>query len=103
MEAIIIILIVFIIWILPIIIGVKMAKKKNISPHLMWIGIFPMWGLVVMTIICLLPGLKICSKCAERNKKYAKYCQRCNNEFEESSITIPPQKITKNKLFLEYA
>jgi hypothetical protein len=97
MEAIIIFLVVFIIWVLPIIIGVKMAKKKHISPHLMWIGILPMWGLVVMTIICLLPELKVCSKCGEKNKKYAKYCQRCNNEFEESSIATPPNKLTKKQ------
>jgi hypothetical protein len=98
MEAIIILLIVFIIWILPIIIGVKMAKKKHLSPHLMWIGILPMWGLVIMIIICLLPELKLCSKCDEKNKKYAKYCQRCNNEFEESSITAPPNKLTKKQV-----
>jgi len=98
MEAIIILLIIFIIWILPIIIGVKIAKKKHISPHFMWIGILPIWGLIVMTIICLLPELKICSKCTEKNKKYARYCQKCNNEFEESSITSPPNKLTKKQL-----
>jgi hypothetical protein len=98
MEAVIMVLLILAIWIVPIPLGIKKAKQKGYSPHWMWFGILPMYGLLAFLILCIVPKMKKCAHCGERNKVYAKYCQRCNNVFEESTIIEYKPKTKKQKI-----
>ena len=40
-----------IIWILPIVLGVRAARAKGVSPHWMWFGVHPMGGWIAFLII----------------------------------------------------
>ena len=86
MEAIITVFLMLAFWIVPVPLGIKKARQKGRSPHWMWFGIFPIYGWIVFIVLCLVPKMKKCASCGERNKVYAKYCQRCNNAFEESTV-----------------
>jgi hypothetical protein len=97
MDAIIILLVISL-WIIPIPLGIRKAKQKNRSPHWMWFGILPIYGLVVFLILLFIPAVKICPNCKEKNKIYAKTCQRCNNKFDESTVIEFKQKTKKQKL-----
>ena len=35
---------VFVLWVLPITLGIKQAQKKNYSPAWMWFGVHPLFG-----------------------------------------------------------
>jgi hypothetical protein len=94
----IIILLVLSLWIIPIPLGIRTARQKNRSPHWMWFGILPIYGLVVFIILSFIPAVKICPSCKEKNKIYAKTCQRCNNKFDESTIIEFKQKTKIQKL-----
>ena len=98
MEAILMVLLILAIWIVPIPLGIKKAKQKGHSAHWMWFGIFPMYGLLVFLILCIVPKIKKCAHCGERNKVYAIYCQRCNNVFEESTIIEYKPEAKKHKI-----
>jgi hypothetical protein len=98
MEAIITIFLAWALWIIPVPLGIKKAKQKGYSPHWMWFGIFPIYGWVAFLILCLVPKMKKCANCGERNRVYAKYCQRCNNAFEESTIIEYKPKTKKQKI-----
>jgi hypothetical protein len=98
MEAIIWLLLIIAIWIVPIPLGIKKAKQKELSPHWMWFGIFPIYGWLVFLILCLVPKTKRCKNCGEKNKLYAKTCQRCNNVFEESTIVEYKPETKKRRI-----
>ncbi|MDR0322007.1 MAG: cytochrome c oxidase assembly factor 1 family protein [Treponema sp.] len=100
METTIILMLLFIltIWIVPIPLGIKKAKQKGFSPHWMWFGIFPLYGLLVFLILCFVPKMKKCANCGEKNKLYAKTCQRCNNAFEESTIIEYKPETKKHRI-----
>jgi len=98
MEAVIMVLLILAIWIVPIPLGIKKAKQKGYSPHWMWFGILPMYGLLAFLILCIVSKMKKCAHCGERNKVYAKHCQRCNNVFEESTIIEYKPKTKKQKI-----
>ena len=98
MEVLIWFLLILAIWITPIPIGIKKAKQKGYSPHWMWFGIFPIYGWLAFLILCLVPKMKRCMNCNEKNKLYAKTCQRCNNVFEESSVVEYKPETKKRKI-----
>ena len=98
MEAIIWFILILAIWIVPIPLGIKKAKQKGHSPHWMWFGIFPIYGWLVFLILCLVPKMKKCANCGEKNKLYAKTCQRCNNAFEESTVIEYKPETKKHKI-----
>jgi len=97
MEALLWLLLILTIWIVPVPLGIKKAKQKELSPHWMWFGIFPIYGWLVFFILCWVPKTKKCANCGEKNKLYARTCQRCNNAFEESTIIEykPKTKISR--------
>jgi uncharacterized membrane protein YhaH (DUF805 family) len=86
METIISFFLALAIWIVPIPLGIKKARQNGHSPHWMWFGIFPIYGWLAFLILCIVPKMKKCANCGEKSKVYAKYCQSCNNAFEESTI-----------------
>jgi uncharacterized membrane protein YhaH (DUF805 family) len=100
MEAILFLFLILAIWIVPIPLGIKKAKQKGFSPHWMWFGLFPIYGWLVFLILSLVPKMKRCANCGEKNKLYAKTCQRCNNAFEESTIIEYKPETKKRKIIL---
>ena len=98
METIITVFLILAIWIVPIPLGIKKAKQNGHSPHWMWFGILPIYGWLAFLILCIAPKMKKCASCGERNKLYAKYCQRCNNAFEESTIIEYKPETKKHKI-----
>lgn len=98
METVLLIILVFVLWFLPIPLGIRKAKQKHRSPHWMWISIFPIYGWLVFIILCLIPPVKICPNCGERNKTYAAACQRCNFQFDQATITEYVPKTKKQKI-----
>jgi uncharacterized protein (UPF0333 family) len=98
METIIWFILILAIWIVPIPLGIKKAKQKGYSPYWMWFGILPIYGWLVFLILCFVPKMKKCANCGEKNKLYAKTCQRCNNAFEESTVVEYKPETKKYKI-----
>jgi hypothetical protein len=98
MEAILWLLLLLAIWIVPVPLGIKKAKQKELSPHWMWFGVLPLYGWVAFLVLCLVPKMKKCANCGERNKLYARTCQRCNNAFEESTVVEYTPKTKKRRI-----
>src|ERR1039457_4476160 len=54
---------VFVLWVLPIMLGIKQARTKNYSPAWMWFGVHPLFGWIMFTILaCLRPRIR-CGSC----------------------------------------
>lgn len=79
-------------WGIPIFLGIRIAKKKNLSPHWMWVGVNPLLGWIAFAVLNELKPKKECINCGEKLKMHAKVCAYCNNPFDD--ITIP--KTTKH-------
>lgn len=79
----ILILLVIGFWAIPIVFGIRFAKKKNISPHWLWFGIHPFFGWITFAIIAASKGRKSCPKCLEVLKMHAKVCAYCNHPFDD--------------------
>jgi amino acid transporter len=97
-ESVIFLLIILAIWIVPVPLGIRKAKQKGHSPHWMWFGILPIYGWLAFFILCMVPKLKKCANCGEKNKLYAKTCQRCNSAFDESTIIEYKPKTKKYRI-----
>lgn len=78
---IVIILIMLALWVPPIILGVRVARRKNRSAQWMWFGVQPMLGWIAFAVLASLPPLKECSQCAEKVKAHAKICPYCLTPF----------------------
>jgi len=74
------------IWITPIPLGIRQAKRKHRSPHWMWFGLHPMSGWIAFIVLYALPPLKECPNCGENAKAHARVCPFCLTSFEEGSI-----------------
>jgi hypothetical protein len=75
-------------WILPVVLGVKAAKRNNRSPHWMWFGIHPLGGWIAFLVLQFAPPQKCCSQCGEKVKAHAKICPYCMTPFGE--LQPPP-------------
>jgi len=80
-TGVIIVLIVLALWVPPIILGVRVARRKNRSAQWMWFGVHPMLGWIAFAVLASLPPLKECSQCAEKVKAHAKICPYCLTPF----------------------
>jgi len=73
-------------WILPIVLGIRIARKKNRSPHWMWTAMYPVLAWIPYFVIRSLPALKTCEHCGEKAKSFARVCPHCRNAFDSSGI-----------------
>lgn len=80
-TGVLIVLIVLALWVPPIILGVRVARRKNRSAQWMWFGVHPMLGWIAFAVLASLPPLKECSQCAEKVKAHAKICPYCLTPF----------------------
>jgi hypothetical protein len=72
-----------------IILGVRIAKSKNRSPHWMWFAIHPLGLVITLIVLASLKPLKECSRCAERVKSHARLCPYCGYTFSDMAGSRP--------------
>ncbi len=69
---------IFFLWVLPITLGVRCARRKNYSPTWMWFGIHPVGGWIAFLVLsCLTPRIA-CPNCGGYvtvNFRICPYCQ----------------------------
>jgi hypothetical protein len=77
-------------WVLPVLLGVCAAKRKNYSPRWMWFGIHPVLGWIAcIVLLCLTPRVQ-CPNCGGYVMNYWRICPCCHVRFgEEKSATSP--------------
>jgi len=81
------------IWIGMIVLGVRIAKSKNRSPHWMWFGLHPVGALITLIVMGLLKPLKLCPQCARKSPAAAKLCTYCRHAFEAPPAQTPTTAI----------
>jgi len=78
-------------WIVPVILGVKWAKRNGVSPHWMWFGLHPLgawiafpiirWGSEISkvngTAIKWVTGKVACPSCGKFNPMNNAFCAQC--------------------------
>ncbi|GEM_PF-1145983 len=65
------------IWITPIVLGIRAARRNNRSPHWMWFGIHPFGGWIAFVLLAALPPLRRCPRCGEKSRMQAWMCPYC--------------------------
>ena len=78
------------IYIALIVLGVKLAKRKNRSPHWMWFAIHPIGLLVVLIVMAAISPLKRCPHCAQSLPEHARLCAFCGYDFSVMQTYAPP-------------
>ena len=74
--------IVGIFWVLPIILGIQAAQRKNYSPHWMWFGIHPIAGWIACIVLLCLPSRIRCPNCGGYVKVYFRICPYCHTGLD---------------------
>ncbi len=90
--ALLVIAVVFAGWIALIVWGVRMAKRKNRSPHWMWFGIHPLGLIIVLVVMASIEPLRVCPRCAQKTKAHARicpYCQTLLDGFTPAPYLVP--------------
>ena len=78
-----------------IILGVRLAKSKNRSPHWMWFAVHPIGLVVVLIVMACLSPLKRCPQCARTVHRDARLCSFCgfalttNSNLAQPAIGVP--------------
>ena len=74
-------------WVLPILLGVWAAKRKNYSPRWMWFGIHPILGWITcVVLLCLTPRIQ-CQNCGGYMMNYWRICPHCHVRLgDETSV-----------------
>jgi len=75
-------LLVIIGWVIPLVLGIRTADRKNRSALWMWFGVHPLGGWIAYAVLAFLPPLKNCPQCAEKVKEKAKVCHFCQHPFD---------------------
>lgn len=96
----VIMLLVLTVYIGLIVLGVKMAIRKNRSPHWMWFGIHPVGLLITLIVMACLSPLKRCPQCGQTTQQHAHLCGFCGYNYampgayapQQPNVYIPPQQ-----------
>src|SRR6266508_1441471 len=73
-----------------IILGVKIAKRKNRSPHWFWFAIHPLGLIITLIVMACLSPLKRCPNCAQTSQAHARLCGFCGYDFTAAAPFRPP-------------
>ncbi len=72
-------------WIVPVVLGIRTAGTKGISPHWMWFGFHPFGAWIAFLVIRFgLRPRKRCPQCSETLLSHAKLCPYCGHSFDGS-------------------
>ena len=84
-----------------VVLGVKLAIRKNRSPHWMWFAIHPVGLLVTLIVMAALSPLKRCPQCGNTTQEHARLCGFCGYNYAaplgyapppQPNIYMPPQQ-----------
>jgi hypothetical protein len=73
-----IVAVVFVGWVLPIVLGVRAANRKQYSPHWMWFGIHPLFGWIACIVLLCLPPRIQCPNCGGFVAVNFRICPYCH-------------------------
>src|SRR5712664_3765720 len=73
-----------------VVLGVKMAIRKNRSPHWMWFAIHPLGLLITLIVMASLSPLKRCPQCRQTTQMHARLCPFCGYSFAMPGTIAPP-------------
>ncbi len=68
-------------WVLCVVFGIILAKRKNRSPHWMWFGLHPLGALIVWIVMLCVGPLKRCPDCRKKVEEVARVCPYCTHPF----------------------
>lgn len=75
-------------WVPPIVLGVRWARRKGISPHWMWFGVHPLTGWIAFWVIRYRAVSRVCRSCAKSVPATAKFCPHCQASQEPAVRTF---------------
>jgi hypothetical protein len=81
-TAVFFVLMFLLLWVLPFLLGMRAAERKNRSAQWMWFCIHPVTGWITAAVLMSLPPLKMCPSCMETVKLHARVCPYCMREYE---------------------
>lgn len=76
-------------WVLPITLGLRCARRKNYSPLWMLFGINPIGGWVAFIVLSSLPGRRQCPRCGGFIAVHWKLCPYCQTQIASPEMPIP--------------
>jgi hypothetical protein len=68
-------------WIVMVIWGIRIAKRKNRSPHWMWFGLHPLGALIVLIVMATSSPLEVCAHCSKKLPQHARVCAFCGTSI----------------------
>jgi len=74
-----------------IVLGVKMANRKNRSPHWFWFAVHPVGLLVTLIVMACLPSLRRCPNCQNASNAQQRLCGFCGFDFATQGYFAPQQ------------
>ena len=77
---------VFVVWLLPAISGIRLAERKGVSLHWMWFGLLPLGGWIALLVIRYVIIRVPCPTCGRMKKPNVPLCPHCSREAEP----VPP-------------
>ena len=77
-------------WVLPITLGIKIAKKKGYSPHWMWFGIHPVPGWITVIVLACLQSKVPCMSCGGLMSSNFSLCPYCGTPRYGAPYGAPP-------------
>ena len=72
---------ILVLWVVPIWLGLRMARERHRAAAWMWFAIHPLGGWITFAVLASLPSLKTCPECAEKAKAAARRCPHCHQPF----------------------
>lgn len=88
-------------WIVPVVLGIRAAAAKGVSPHWMWFGVHPFGAWIAFLVIRFgVRPRKRCPKCAETLLSHAKTCAYCGHPFDDSKHEAEVPPITSRRTWM---
>lgn len=71
-----------VVWVTPVVLGVRWARRKGVSPHWMWFGLHPLSGWIAFLVIRYRVKSSICASCGKSVPQTARFCPHCQAPTE---------------------
>ena len=86
-----------VLWVLPIVLGVRTARRKGFSPHWMWFGVHPVGGWVAFIVLSAVTARKQCPNCGGFISINFRICPYCQHQLAPM-VYAPPQQLPQTPL-----